>query len=79
MAVKIRLSRFGKTGAPVYRLVAIDEHKARDGRAIEVLGNYNPHSATNKLEVNKIRVDYWLSVGALPTKTVAELFKSQKK
>ena len=78
MAVKIRLSRFGKTGAPSYRLIAIDEHKSRDGRVIEVLGHYDPHSEKNKLDFKKDRVDYWISVGAKPTKTVTDLLAKVK-
>lgn len=77
MAVKIRLARFGKTGKAVYRLVAIDEHFKRNGRAIEVLGTYNPHGQTpeEKLKVKADRVKYWLSVGAKPTETAANLLK----
>ncbi len=75
MAVKIRLSRFGKTGAPFYRVIAIDEHLKRDGKAIEILGQYDPHKKTEKLNIKKDRVDYWLSVGAKPSQTVANLLK----
>lgn len=73
MAVKIRLARIGKTNQPLYRVVAIDEHQKRDGQAIETLGSYNPHQTTNKLTIKKDRLDYWLSVGAKPTNTVAHL------
>lgn len=75
MAVKIRLSRFGKTGKPVYRVVAIDEHFKRDGRAIETIGTYDPHQNKDKLTLKKDRLDYWLSVGAKPTTTLANLLK----
>jgi small subunit ribosomal protein S16 len=77
MAVKIRLSRFGKTGTAFYRVVAIDEHFKRDGRAIEVLGTYDPHSQikNDKLKIKNDRVKYWLSVGARPTPTVERLLK----
>ena len=75
MAVKIRLTRFGKKNQPLYRLVAIDEHKKRDGKAIEILGSYNPSDKNNFLKVNKDRLDYWLSVGAKPTETVKHLIK----
>lgn len=78
MAVKIRLARFGKTNQPLYRVVAIDEHKQRNGRAIETLGTYDPHKTSLKLEIKKDRVDYWLSVGAQPTNTVKNLLKSIK-
>lgn len=87
MAVKLRLARFGKKGYPVYRLVAIDEHKKRQGRAVEILGQYNPHTkvksppageAGQKLKVKSDRLAYWLSVGAQPTKTVSDLLKKLK-
>ncbi|MBI3559106.1 30S ribosomal protein S16 [Candidatus Gottesmanbacteria bacterium] len=77
MAVKLRLARFGKTGYALYRLVAIDEHKKRDGKAVEVLGTYDPHQKikSEKLKIKSDRLDYWLSVGAKPTETVARLLK----
>lgn len=78
MAVKLRLARFGKRGKPVYRLVAIDEHKKRNGAAIEILGTYDPAKTKNKLESNTERVNYWLSVGATPSPTVGSLLKTQK-
>lgn len=75
MAVKLRLARTGKTGKASYRLIAIDEHKKRDGRAVEVLGHYNPHDKQNIITLKKDRLAYWLSVGARPTATVASLIK----
>ena len=71
--VKIRLKRVGKRNAPSYRLVVADSRSPRDGRFIEIVGNYNPIGREKK--VNLERVDYWLSVGAQPTKTVASLIK----
>lgn len=78
MAVKLRLTRTGKRSIASYRLVAIDEHKKRDGKAIEILGNYDPHKEKDKLTVNKTRIDYWLSVGAKPSLTVSTLLKKFK-
>lgn len=78
MAVKLRLSRFGKKNQPLYRLVAIDEHKKRNGRAIEILGTYDPAKATNKLHAELTRVNYWLSVGATPSDTVRQLLGKLK-
>ena len=75
MAVKLRLARFGKTGHAMYRLVAIDEHKKRNGRAVDTLGSYDPHKKENKLTVDQEKLKYWLSVGAKPTETVAHLLK----
>ena len=73
MAVKIRLARTGRTNRPSYRIVAIDEHKKRNGKFIEVLGTYDPLKTGVNANFKKDRVDYWLSVGAKPTKTVASL------
>ena len=39
--VKLRLKRMGKKGAPFYRIVAADSRSPRDGRFIEILGNYD--------------------------------------
>lgn len=75
MAVKIRLSRTGRTNRPNYRIVAIDEHKKRDGRFIEILGSYDPLVKVGGLEVKKDRVEYWLSKGAKPSETVFHLLK----
>ena len=42
MSVRIRLARGGTKKRPVYRIVAINSHSARDGRFLEKLGLYNP-------------------------------------
>ena len=42
MAVKLRLTRVGKTKQPQYRIVAADSRSPRDGRFIEIVGHYNP-------------------------------------
>ena len=44
MAVKLRLTRVGKTKQPQYRVIAADSRRARDGRFIEILGQYNPRT-----------------------------------
>ncbi len=75
MAVKIRLTRFGKRNQPLYRFVAIDEHKKRDGAAIEILGQYDPSKVKDKVQAKKDRINYWLSVGAKPSETVKHLLK----
>ncbi len=78
MAVKIRFTRLGKTHAPVYRIIAIDSRKKRDGEALENLGTYNP--LTKKLvQYHSDRIEYWLSKGAILTDSVARLRKMYKK
>ena len=79
MAVKIRLAHFGAKKRPYYRIVVADSRTARDGRAIEQVGTYNPltEPATVKLDLEK--VDKWLADGAQPTDTVARLIDNARK
>jgi small subunit ribosomal protein S16 len=71
--LKIRLQRFGKKKKPIYRIVAIESSIKRDGKPVERLGFYNPH--TKELMVNKARVEYWVSNGAQMSETVAGIMK----
>ena len=75
MAVKIKLKRLGKIRNPQYRIVVADSRTKRDGRAIEQLGIYHPKEEPSRIEVNSERAQYWLSVGAQPSQTVAGLLK----
>ncbi|AKL98567.1 30S ribosomal protein S16 [Endomicrobium proavitum] len=75
MAVRLRLQRFGKPKRPYYRVVAIDQRAKRNGKPIEILGQYDPIAQDNKLNVNLERVNYWLGTGAKASDTVAELVK----
>lgn len=78
MAVKIRFARVGKRHAPVYRIVAIDSRKKRDGRFLENLGTYNP--LTKQLvQFHSDRVQHWISVGAIVTDAVQRLIKLHAK
>ncbi len=72
----IRLARFGAKKKPSYRVVVIEKEKARNGRAVEVLGYYNPvpHPAIVKLDHD--RIAHWLKVGAKPSDTMARLIKN---
>ncbi len=67
----IRLSRVGKKKYPTYRIVI--QEKSRDpwGKALEILGNYNPH--TKDFACKEDRLKYWLSVGAQMSATVNNL------
>lgn len=70
MAVKIKLKRIGKTHSPQYRIVIADSRTARNGRAIEELGIYQPLADPSIIKVNSDRIQYWLGVGAQPTDSV---------
>lgn len=76
MAVRIRLKRMGRKGLPFYRICAFDARTKRDGKALEILGTYDPHADDEKKVVLKReRVEHWLAHGALPTHTVSVLLK----
>ena len=75
MATKSRLQRGGTTNRPFYRFVATAETSARDGKFIEKLGTYDPlapKDSADRLKIKKDRIEYWLSVGALPSEKVAK-------
>lgn len=75
MAVSIRLQRFGAKKKPFYRVVAADTRAPRDGRFLEQLGTYDPMRSPAVLAFKDERLNYWLSVGAQPSDTVASLIR----
>lgn len=77
MAVKIRLTRMGSKGKPFYRIVAADTDFPRDGRFLEILGNYDPKKNPAEIIVKEDRVRDWLAKGAKPTSTVSNLLKTK--
>jgi small subunit ribosomal protein S16 len=75
MAVKIKLTRLGKIRNPQYRIAVADSRTRREGRAIEVIGRYQPKEEPSLIEIDSERAQYWLSVGAQPTEPVLKLLK----
>jgi small subunit ribosomal protein S16 len=75
MAVKIKLTRFGKIRNPQYRIAVADARTRRDGRSIEVIGRYHPKEEPSLIMIDSERAQYWLSVGAQPTEPVLALLK----
>jgi small subunit ribosomal protein S16 len=75
MAVKIRLRREGRKKTPMYRIVVADSQAPRDGRFIEIPGQYQPRGGENAINLQIERVNYWLNVGAQPTDTVRSLLR----
>ena len=75
MAVKIRLMRVGKKKQPSYRVVVTDARSPRDGRFIEVLGQYAPRAEPSVVSIDSDRALHWLRVGAQPTEQVGKLLE----
>jgi small subunit ribosomal protein S16 len=76
MAVRIRLTRVGAKKQPSYRVVVADARSARDSRAIETLGHYNPRTEPVEFVVDAEKAKAWLAKGAQPSDTVVRLFKN---
>ena len=75
MAVRIRLRRTGRKKSPMFRIVVADSRSPRDGKFIEIIGQYAPRQGENALNLRSERVNYWLDNGALPTDTVRSLLR----
>ncbi len=76
MAVRIRLTRVGATKQPSYRVVVADSRKARDSRAIETIGHYNPRTEPIEVNIDADKAKAWLAKGAQPSDTVLRLFRN---
>jgi len=75
--VTIRMRRHGAKKSPFYRIVVIDSHSASDGRALEVVGHYDPKTQPETLRVERERIQYWLERGAQLSDTVRSLLGRQ--
>lgn len=56
-------------------MVAIDSRRPRDGRALEILGFYDPLTRPATVQIDADRFAAWVGKGALPSDTVAKLIK----
>jgi small subunit ribosomal protein S16 len=69
----VRLARIGAPKKPFYRVVVIEKERARNGRALEVVGLYNPRTSPATVDFKRDRIDYWVSKGAQLSDTVKRL------
>lgn len=72
MAVTIRFARIGKKKYPFYRIVVMDKRAQRNGRAIEILGTYDPIKG-HIVQFNAERAAHWVSVGATESDAVKKV------
>ena len=75
MAVKLRLTRIGKTKQPHYRVIASDSRTPRDGRFLEIIGQYNPRLEPSGVNIDNDKAVAWLMKGAQPTERVRKLLE----
>ncbi|MEO5927632.1 MAG: 30S ribosomal protein S16 [Patescibacteria group bacterium] len=74
----LRLSRVGKRKQPIYRLIVSEKGRDPWGRALEILGNYNPRTNPATITFKTDRVKYWISKGAQTSDTVWNLLHDLK-
>ena len=79
MAVRIRLTRVGATKRPAYRVIAIDQRRSRDGRALEILGVSDPLTEPATVQLQSERISAWIGKGAQPSDTVVRLMRQAER
>jgi len=79
MSVSIRLRREGSLNNPYYKVVVADQRSPRDGKFIEIIGNYDPKKPGDNSNIDLARVDYWVTNGAQPSDTVRSIIKKARK
>ena len=75
MAVRIRLTRFGRKKKPFYRIIVADSEAKRDGKFLDIVGTYDPLMDPAAIKIDNGKLQDWLGKGALPTATVKSLIK----
>jgi len=79
LAIKIRLRRTGRKKQPSFRLVVTDVRSPRDGKFIEIVGNFKPLSNPPIVQVDMEKIKSWIQKGAKPTETVQNLLRDFEK
>ncbi len=75
--MKLRLARTGRKKRPSYRIVVTEHTAPRDGRFLEILGQYDPVVNPPAVTLNNERIAHWLAHGAQPTQTVHRLLAKE--
>jgi small subunit ribosomal protein S16 len=75
--LKIRLARVGKKKQPTYRVVIADARAPRDGKYVEIIGQYNPRTEPNTFEIDEDKARDWLRKGAQPTMRMHKLLATR--
>lgn len=74
--VRIRLRRVGARHQPSFRIVVADRESPRDGRFLEIIGNYNPRTEPSTVFVDEARLFHWMQHGAQPSDSVRQVLGS---
>ncbi|MDE3110098.1 MAG: 30S ribosomal protein S16 [Acidobacteriota bacterium] len=74
----IRLARIGKKKRPFYRVVVTEKTRPRNGRFVEIVGTYDPLKKPAAVQLDNVRVDYWIGKGAQPSDTVRSFLRNRR-
>lgn len=77
MAITLRLYRLGKRNTPIYRIVAIDKRKKRNGTYNEIVGFYSPAANPPELKIDQKKLSAWKDKGATISEGLAKLLKQK--
>ena len=75
--LKIRLKRTGRKKLATYRIVVMEATTRRDGKPVDDIGSFNPH--TDELNLNKFNFLKWIKKGAKPTERITNLINNELK
>jgi small subunit ribosomal protein S16 len=59
-------------------VVVADSRAPRDGRFIEIVGHYNPLTQPPTVDIDRAKVESWISKGAQPSNTIKRLLSATK-
>ncbi len=79
MALRIKLSRIGRTNDPKYRIIVSEAKTKRNTKYVDKIGFYDPIPNPYVLQVDTEKLTYWLSKGAQLTEGTSKLLKKHAK
>jgi len=78
MALKIKLTRIGRTDIPFYRIIVAEQRSKRDGKVVDNLGYVDPTKNPPLVKADGKKLNYWITMGATPTASVKKLIDYDK-
>lgn len=73
--IRIRLARGGKKRDPKYRIIAIEKGRKRSGKALDIIGFWDPKN--DNLKFDKKLLEEWIKKGAQVSDTVKKLVEKK--
>ena len=67
MALKIKLTKIGRTDRRLFRIIVANEHSKRDGRSLKTLGFVDATKKPFITKINQNDLTDWIKKGAKPT------------